>query len=228
MESIDEQRALITQFMDLIANQFGNDCEVILHDYSKGPMHSIVDIRNGHVTNRAIGGSNTNLGLEIMKGTAEAKDEFNYMTCSSSGKILRSSSIYFKNSEGKPIGSICVNLDITDSLRFEKFIKAYNHIDSSQKSESMHKEFFTENIHELLDTLIDRTIKKFGQAPHTLSKEDKIRFIAELNAKDAFIITNSSKRVYTLLGISKYTFYNYLDIAKKNFPNGLQDEEEKA
>lgn len=56
---------------------------------------------------------------------------------------------------------------------------------------------------------------KFGQAPQTLSKEEKIQFIAELEAKDVFIITNSSKRICSLLGISKYTFYNYLDIVRK-------------
>ena len=77
------------------------------------------------------------------------------------------------------------------------------------------KEFFTENVNDLLDTLIERTARKFGQAPQTLSKEEKIQFIAELEAKDVFIITNSSKRICSLLGISKYTFYNYLDIVRK-------------
>jgi len=216
MEHIEEQRELLQKFMDLIANQFGADCEVILHDYSKGPMHSIVDIRNGHVTNRAIGGSNTNLGFEIMKGTVEAKDEFNYLTYASNGKMLRSSSIYFKNSAGKPIGSICVNLDITDSLRFEKFMNSYNRTEPASSSEHVvEKEFFTENVHELLETLIERTVRQFGKAPQSLNKEEKIQFIAELDAKDAFIITNSSKRICSLLGISKYTFYNYLDLARK-------------
>ena len=70
-------------------------------------------------------------------------------------------------------------------------------------------------MNDLLDILIDRTVKKFGHAPQTLSKEEKIQFIAELEAKDVFIITNSSKRICSLLGISKYTFYNYLDIVRK-------------
>ena len=44
---------------------------------------------------------------------------------------------------------------------------------------------------------------------------DAIPTRAELEAKDVFIITNSSKRICSLLGISKYTFYNYLDIVRK-------------
>ena len=215
MESISENQELIQKFMDLLEHLLGESCEVILHDYSKGPMHSIVDIRNGHVTGRSVGGCTTNIGFEILKGTVEAKDEFNYLTYASNGKILRSSSIYFKNSEGKPIGSVCVNLDITQSIQFEKFLNQYNHSEPSENEAGDPKEFFTENVNDLLDTLIERTARKFGQAPQTLSKEEKIQFIAELEAKDVFIITNSSKRICSLLGISKYTFYNYLDIVRK-------------
>ena len=215
MESISENQELIQKFMDLLEHHLGESCEVILHDYSKGPMHSIVDIRNGHVTGRSVGGCTTNIGFEILKGTVEAKDEFNYLTYASNGKILRSSSIYFKNSEGKPIGSVCVNLDITQYIQFEKFLNQYNHSEPSENEAGDPKEFFTENVNDLLDTLIERTARKFGQAPQTLSKEEKIQFIAELEAKDVFIITNSSKRICSLLGISKYTFYNYLDIVRK-------------
>lgn len=226
MESIAENRELLEKFMNLLEQHFGSSCEILLHDYSKGPMHSIVDIRNGHVTGRTVGGCNTNLGLEIMKGAVPAKDEFNYLTYASNGKILRSSSIYFKNSEDKVIGSLCLNLDITDTIRFESFLNSYNHSISNENEDGAPKEFFTENIHEMLDTLIDRTVKKFGHAPQTLSKEEKIQFIAELEAKDIFIITNSSKRVCSLLGISKYTFYNYLDLARKNY--GLPPKENKT
>ena len=215
MESISENQELIQKFMDLLEHHLGESCEVILHDYSNGPMHRIVDIRNGHVTGPSVGGCTTNIGFEILKGTVEAKDEFNYLTYASNGKILRSSSIYFKNSEGKPIGSVCVNLDITQSIQFEKFLNQYNHSEPSENEAGDPKEFFTENVNDLLDTLIERTARKFGQAPQTLSKEEKIQFIAELEAKDVFIITNSSKRICSLLGISKYTFYNYLDIVRK-------------
>ena len=108
-----------------------------------------------------------------------------------------------------------MNLDITQSIQFEKFLNQYNHSEPSENEAGDPKEFFTENVNDLLDTLIERTARKFGQAPQTLSKEEKIQFIAELEAKDVFIITNSSKRICSLLGISKYTFYNYLDIVRK-------------
>ena len=103
MESISENQELIQKFMDLLEHHLGESCEVILHDYSKGPMHSIVDIRNGHVTGRSVGGCTTNIGFEILKGTVEAKDEFNYLTYASNGKscALRPSTLRIR--KGNPL-----------------------------------------------------------------------------------------------------------------------------
>ena len=55
MENLYENKELITQFMNLLEQHFGPNCEIILHDFSKEYDHTIVDIRNGHVTGRSIG-----------------------------------------------------------------------------------------------------------------------------------------------------------------------------
>ena len=48
-----------------------------------------------------------------------------------------------------------------------------------------------------------------------------MQFIADLDAKGAFVITKSSDRVYSLLGISRYTFYTYLDMSRKKRKNEM-------
>lgn len=212
MESVQENLELFRQFMTMIAEHFGKNCEVVLHDFLAEDSHTIVDIRNGSVTGREIGGCATNLGLEIMRGKP-AEDTFNYITYAPDGHILRSSSIYFCNSQGKPIGSMCINLDITDSVYQEKWLRDYNHLPESGTSGP--EEFFTPNVNELLERLIEQCIQKYGKPPKLLSKEEKIQFIADLDAKGAFVITKSSDRVYSLLGISRYTFYTYLDQSRK-------------
>ena len=119
MEHISENEALFQQIMALMEAHFGKKCEIVLHDFTAEHDHTIVDIRNGEITGRAVGGCATNLGLEIMNGTVSAEDKFNYITYAPDGHILRSSSIYFHNSHGDPIGSLCLNLDITDTIYFE-------------------------------------------------------------------------------------------------------------
>lgn len=71
------------------------------------------------------------------------------------------------------------------------------------------------DVHELLNRLIDQCIQKYGKPPKLLTKEEKIQFIADLDMKGAFVITKASDRVYSLLGISRYTFYTYLEQGRK-------------
>lgn len=214
MEHLSDHMEFLKQIMDLLEHHFGSDCEILLHDFSKDYNHTIVDIRNGHVTGRAIGGCATNLGLEILKGTKEAKDCFNYITYAPNGKLLRSSSVYFKDADGKLLGSLCVNLDITETILLEKFLHTFNGMPSKAQTEES-QEFFSGNVQDLLDELINREMQRFGKPPRTLSREEKMSFIAALEKKGAFIITNSSKRVCALLDISRYTFYNYLDAIRR-------------
>ena len=108
-----------------IAQQFGSNCEIILHDLTKDYNHTIVDIRNGHITDRNIGDCGSNLGLEVLRGTVQEGDRYNYVVYTRDGKILRSSTMFIKNDEGNVIGCLCINLDITETVRLEEFLKRY-------------------------------------------------------------------------------------------------------
>lgn len=203
------------KFLDLIEKHFGSKCEIVLHDFFKDYEHTIVDIRNGHVTGRSIGGCATNLGLEILQGLKEPVDTYNYITFSPNGKLLRSSSIYFLNDDNELIGSLCINLDITDTVYCEKILNDYNNFQLNTTKIDNTNELFTTNVNDLLELIIKQAMKSIGKSPSHLNKEEKIDFISFLDEKGAFIITKSSERVCLLLGISKYTFYNYLDEARK-------------
>ena len=59
------------RLMSMLEYQFGSNCEIILHDLTKDYNHTIVDIRNGHITDRNIGDCGSNLGLEVLRGTVQ-------------------------------------------------------------------------------------------------------------------------------------------------------------
>lgn len=208
MESINEVRELLTRIIDMMEQQFGNTCEIVLHDHSLDFNNSIVDIRNGYITGRKIGDSGSNLGLEILRSTNGGSDQYNYITYTNNGKMLRSSSIHFKNSNNKLIGSLCVNLDITDSLHLEKFLKDYNGFTPTPEFEG---EIFVSDVHEILHELLKRALKKVNKPIAKMTKQDKIDVIKFLDNKGAFLITKSSQLVWETLEISKYTFYKYLE-----------------
>ena len=126
MKSLYDEWSMWQQLMTMLENQFGNRCEIILHDLTKDYNHTIVDIRNGHLTNRKIGDCGSNLGLEVLRGTVQDGDRYNYVVNTRDGKLLRSSTMFIKNDEGAIIGSLCLNTDITETVRFEEYLKQYN------------------------------------------------------------------------------------------------------
>ena len=199
------------RMMDMLEQQLGRNTEIVLHDYAEGYEHTIVDIRNGHITGRQIGGPGSNLGLEVLSGTTENGDKYNYITQLPDGRYLRSSSLYIRDEKGTAIGCLCINTDISETLRMEQFLKEMNRCDLSQSED----EIFVTDVNQLLDCIIRKTQENIGKLPEDMNREDKIEFVRQLNQKGAFLITKSGERVQEYLGISKYTLYHYLDLIKR-------------
>ncbi|WP_337100918.1 helix-turn-helix transcriptional regulator [Paenibacillus sp. YIM B09110] len=215
MESISQELLFLTELAQGITAQFGDNCEVVVHDWSKPVDSTIVVIENGHVTSRKVGDPGTNLGLEIMRGTAAGDNRHNYVTQTKDGRLLRSTSMYIKNNEGTIIGALCINFDITDLMIAEKTLQSLTASGLAPVRES-----FVSNVGDLLDTLIQETQETIGRPAAVMSKEDKIRFIQLLDQKGAFLIKKSGEKVCSYLGISKYTLYSYLDESKQNDSEG--------
>ncbi len=214
MNSIDEQKELLKSILDLLEKQFGPRCEVVLHDLTKDYNHTIVDIRNGHLTGRKIGDSGTNLGLEVLSGKEQDGNRFNYLLHTPEGRTFRSSSLYFRNDEGRAIGSLCVNLDITDTIRMAEFLRDYNQVEPSKAipaaSEEV-KEVFVQDVSQILDFLLKEGVQRVGCEPGEMNREQKMAFLGFLDQKGAFLITKSTERVCEFLQISRFTLYNYLN-----------------
>jgi predicted transcriptional regulator YheO len=191
--------------MKLIAEHFGENCEITLHDWSKGYEHTIVAIENGHVTDRTTGDCGSNLGLEVMRGTVKDGDRYNYITQTKKGSTLRSSTIYLKNDDGESIGALCINLDISELI----FMK--NIVDNLTNVSNDTKEVFANDVSEVLDFLLSESLRIVGKPVKNMIKDDKLQAIKYLDEKGAFLISKSGNKVCEFYDISKFTLYNYLD-----------------
>lgn len=207
MKNINEEIDLFKRIIKCIASEFGENCEVVLHDLSLPYDRTIVAIENGQITGRSIGDSGTNLGLEVLRGTTEDSDRYNYVTQTKEGRVLRSSSIYLKDNNQKVIGSICINFDITDLIMAETSIKTLTKM--NQNSDT--KEIITKDVDELLGSLIQQSIQMIGKPVALMVKEDKLIGLEFLDKKGAFLIKKAGDKVSKYFDISKYTLYNYLD-----------------
>lgn len=208
MSLLDREEEFLKRLVKCIALQFGDLCEVVLHDLRKDYDHTIIAIENNHITGRNIGDSGTNLGLELLRGTEETGDRFNYITKTNTGKILRSSTIFMLDSSNIPIGSICINYDITNLLSVQKELQKLINMDESTEEIT---EYFDSNVDDLLDHLIVESFKKIGKSISQMNKEDKLTVLSYLDKKGAFLIKKAGDKISNFYHISKYTLYAYLE-----------------
>ena len=209
MNSIEEQRGLLKQVMDLLEQHMGYHCEIVLHDLTGDYDKTIVDIRNGHITGRRVGDCGSNLGLEVLRGTVVDGERYNYVTHTPDAKVLRSSSMYMRDDAGQVIGALCVNTDITQSVKYEQYLHEMNNM-SLEKAEKS-PEVFARDVRQLLEHLLEEGERLVGKSAADMNREDRINFLAHLDKRGAFLITRSGERVCEFLGISKYTLYATLD-----------------
>ena len=189
-----------------LAKQFGDNCEVVVHDLTKAE-NSIVAIENGHVSQRKVGDGPSHIVLEAMKrNSEELTDHLGYLARTHDGRIVKSSTIYIRDENGKVEAILSINYDITGLLMAESAVKSIINHDDGEKPERI-----PQNVNDLLDDLIDQSVANVGKPVALMSKEDKIRAIQYLNNAGAFLITKSGDKVAKHFGISKYTLYSYID-----------------
>ena len=196
-----------------IAAQFGDKCEVVIHDVGGGhPEHTIVHIENGHVSGRKVGDGASQVVLEQFRQHSEnPKDHLGYLTRTPDGKILKSSSLYIRNSRGNVSCIFSINYDITNMLMMHQELGEFM---SLQDREQVEPEKII-NINNVLDELIAQSVQQMGKPVALMNKDDKVRAIRFLNDSGAFLVTKSTDKVAKYFGISKYTLYSYIDANKQ-------------
>ena len=196
-----------------LALQFGSGCEIVVHDLeTTDPSHSIVAIENGHVTGRKLGDGPSHVVLEALHaGTERLEDRLAYLTKTADGKILKSSTVFIRDDEGRTVGIFAVNYDITILRAMGDTIAE---VVGTGPSAPREPEPIVRSVADLLDDLIEQSVQLVGTPVALMTKEEKVRAIRYLNDTGAFLITKSGPKVCKYFGISKYTLYNYLDEAR--------------
>ncbi len=194
-----------------IATQFGSSCEVVIHKLSQVEHTSeIIHIENGHVSHRNREAGPSPIVLEALKKDPKTlSDKLNYLSKTHDGRILKSSTLYIRGKKGEIEAIFAVNYDITHMLAFQSDLA--NLVEPSESVSNDIPSPIPTNVNELLDDLIEQSIKLIGKPAVLMTKEEKIRAIEFLNNSGAFLVTKSGDKISNLFGISKYTMYSYIE-----------------
>ncbi|MHC1761283.1 MAG: transcriptional regulator [Negativicutes bacterium] len=199
---------------NMIAKTFGKQCEVVIHDLSI-PQNSVVYTLNNHVTGRQIGQPFEHLVKEVLLSKNFDGDcTANYMTVIKDGREIKSSTTLLRDSGGKPIGALCINLDVKPLKDAMSFMGDLLNVE--QAKPEVEVEPFS-NVMEIVDDLIDKIIDQDNV--DNLKRKDKLDLIQFMDDKGVFLIKGAIDKVAERLNISKVTVYSYLDEIKKAADN---------
>jgi len=204
----------IIPLVDGIANTFGKNCEVVLHDI-RNPQSSVIAIANGHITGRSIGSPMTEYGLATLRSGQFDKPIVNYRKKTKDGKLLKSSSLFIKDENGKLIGFLCINYDISELTIARNIINNLtNTIEETDFTEK--DECFGNTVNEMLSSIVNKILESVGKPVAFISKEEKVNIVQMLDEKGVFLIKGAIDYVAKVLCVSRYTVYNYLDETRVN------------
>lgn len=200
-----------------LAAHFGNRCEVVVHDLkSPDPTSTIVAIENGQISGRKVGDGPSNVVLKALRSDpAKLRDKLAYLTKTEDGKVLRSSTIFFRDADGTPAAIFAINYDTSLDMAYLQYLQDFTMLGSEHEVTPASAETIPHNVNDLLDELILESVKLVGKPVELMTKDDKVRAIGFLNDAGAFLITKSGQKVCSYFGISKYTMYSYMDEAKQ-------------
>ncbi len=193
---------------DAIAAAVGPYCEVVLHDISR-PERSVVYMA-GNVTNRSIGAPLTDMVLRRLREQGDAISDLpGYHNVTKDGKTLRSSTTFVRDGQGKVIGCLCVNIDQTPLVSWRHFLE-----NSLFSAPGETKETFATGMTEALNDIVQSVLENYGGDPGALTKEEKTSVVQQLEERGVFLMKGSVEMVAGILGVTRYTVYNYIDAVR--------------
>jgi predicted transcriptional regulator YheO len=208
-----EERELILRHLKQMAvsvvTQFGKNCEACIHDL-QDLQHSLVFI-HGSVTGRAVGAPATDLlARALSEPSADLEDRHNYRTVSGDGRVLKSSTVFIRNSTGEPIFAFCINFDTTDFFNATQSLAPFLANEPNGAEQGNLAETFAHFPAETIDALFQQAVEEIGKQPATMSTEEKTALVEILERNGALQFKGAVEQIALLTGVSKYTIYNYL------------------
>ena len=191
-----------------LADLLGPACEVVLHDLAAMP-HSIVAIENGHVTGRRAGDAPTDQMLRSLRHADEIPDVRLYLT-SRDGKLLKSLAVTLRDDDGRPVGVLGVNLDISDLVHAQRALATLTTLSKAGDDGAQTEEVFGGDIRDVLAGMIAAILNELGKTPATMTREEKMEVVKRLEERGAFLVKRSAEQVAEALDLSRFTIFSYL------------------
>ncbi|MGR6655167.1 helix-turn-helix transcriptional regulator [Pseudomonas mosselii] len=187
--------------------------EILLHDLEH-PEHSVVAIVNGHLSGRRVGSPilaapEQDQGFKaLMQASADQQGCApvvlpDYPT-TLKGRSLRSATAIFRDRDGLPFASLCVNTDVTGLEAAMAFLQHFQPLGAAPAPADE-----AADITALMAGIIQDALQRSGQG--RMNKQAKVEAVRLMQERGLFIVKGGVEKAAEALGVTRYTVYNYLE-----------------
>jgi predicted transcriptional regulator YheO len=201
-----EQRQLLEQLKqvaDALGRTFAPFCEVVLHDLLH-PEHAVLAIHN-NLSGREVGHPATELGLARILDPEYEQVIANYPNQFADGRQVKSTSIGIKDSEGRYIAALCMNIDMTLFRGFQGMLSQFAAVQGSAPTQ----ETLDPAGADAIRARIDRFAARLATTPRSLKAEDRRALLKELKQAGLLEVRRAMETVAAHLGVSRAAVYTY-------------------
>jgi len=199
---------------DFLSKVIGENTEILIHDFTNF-QKSIVHIVNGHISNRSVGDSITDLALEFLKKESKGDNQYicNYNSKTIGDKVLYSSTFFIRDDSNNVVGALCLNSDYSEVEKSFSLISSFlpnftNHRISTQAP--VVKENLQSDTQQLTLTKIDSVVNEFGITPDRMTIEEKTKIISQLYEYGVFMLRGAVQEAAKKLAMSEPSVYRYI------------------
>lgn len=199
-----EQRALLEQIKQVaqgIGETFTPFCEVVVHDLLH-PRHAILAIHN-NLSGRAVGDPVTELGLARIADSQYPQIIANYANRFADGRQAKSTSIGIKDSSGRYIAALCMNVDITLLNSLQNILSQF----SNQGRGPAVAESLEPSGSKAINAHIDQFAARYATTPVSLKPKERRLLMQELKEAGYMEVRRAIEIVAQCLGVSRATVY---------------------
>ena len=201
-----EQVVLLNQLKQIaqgLGATFAPFCEVVVHDLLD-PKHAVLAIHN-NLSGREIGQPATELGLARILDPDFAQVVANYPNKFSDGRQAKSTSIGIKDSEGKYIAALCMNVDLTLFQSFQSAMSRFVTVDA----QATPQESLDPSGASAIRQRIDQFAARLATSPRALKAEDRRVLVKELKSAGLLEVRRAMETIAAHLGVSRASVYSY-------------------
>ena len=205
MKKTPEQQNLLAQ-MRQVADGLGQTlapfCEVVLHDLLD-PEHAILAIHN-NLSGRAVGAPATELGLARVADPDFAQVIANYPNTFADGRLAKSTSIGIKDSEGRYIAALCINVDLTVFRSVNSLLTQFGSVNTAAGV----GETLEPAGADAIRARIDQFAARLATTPRALKADERKALMRELKEAGLSDVRRAMDIVAAYLNVSRATVYN--------------------